>query len=121
MEFVGEFLNLTCGSKSLKAFLCKERSTYLSRHTSVESFPIDSYQLHYAPGYSQSQIICLITELFEGVPECFEVFHCKSSTTKEELYLFMERIEQHPLHYLVLEVNKLSFSLQEVYVYASMY
>ena len=82
-----------------------------------EGAPIGSYQLHYTPGYSQSQIICLITDLYKGVPECFEVFHCRPSTTKEELHLFMERIKHHPLPYLVLEVNKLSFSLQEVHKY----
>ena len=72
------------------------------------------YQLHYAPGYTHSQILRLICELYEGVPECFEVFRCRPTTTHEELNLFMERVRHHPLSYLILQVNKLPFKLQEV-------
>ena len=72
------------------------------------------YQLHFAPGYSHKQLLCLITELYQGVPEPFEVFRCRSDTTREELNLFIERIRHHPLPYLVIYVNKLPFKQQEV-------
>ena len=58
--------------------------------------------------------MCLITELYEGVPEPFEVFRCRPNTTHEELNLFIERIRHHTLPYLVLHIDKLPFKLQEV-------
>ena len=76
--------------------------------------PQGIYQLHYAPRYTQSQLLRLIAEIYDGVPESFEVFYCHPLTTQEELKMFMERIEYHPLPYLLLQVNKLPFNLQEV-------
>ena len=76
--------------------------------------PQGIYQLHYAPGYTQSQLLRLVTEIYDGVPESFEVFYCHPLTTQEELKMFMERVKYHPLPYLVLQVNKLPFNLQEV-------
>jgi hypothetical protein len=69
--------------------------------------------LHHAPNYRQSQLVRLIVSIYNGVPESFEVFHCRSSSTKEQLCLFLDRINKHPLKYLVLEVNMLPFRLQE--------
>ena len=76
--------------------------------------PQGTYQLHYAPGYTQSQLLRLITEIYDGVPESFEVFYCHPLTAQEELKMFMERVKYHPLPYLILQVNKLPFNLQEV-------
>ncbi len=76
--------------------------------------PFGVFQLHYAPGYTQCQIIRLITRLYDGAPECFEVLQCRPTTTAGELSLFMERVKHHPLCYLVLLVNKLPYKLQEV-------
>ena len=73
--------------------------------------------LHYCPGYSQAQLIRLIVSIYNGVPEAFEVLHCHPSSTEEEVGLFMERVAKHPLQYLVLEINRLPFKLQEVCVY----
>ena len=72
------------------------------------------FQLHYVPGFSQSQIIQLITRIYNGVPECFEVFQCRPTTTAEELSMFLKRIKLYPLLYLILFVNKLPYKLQEV-------
>ena len=67
--------------------------------------------------YTQDRLIRMIVGLYSGVPESFEVFHCRQSTTEEELNLFLKRASKHPLQYLILEVNKLSYKLQEVSVY----
>ena len=77
--------------------------------------PFGVFQLHYAPGYNQSQLIRLISQIYNGVPECFEVLQCRPTTTAEELTVFMERVKYHPLPYLVLLVNNLPYKLQEVY------
>ena len=54
--------------------------------------------------------------IYDGVPESFEVFCCRPTSTEEELRVFLSRAKSHPLTYLVLEVNKLSCKLQEVYI-----
>ncbi len=70
--------------------------------------------LHCTPNYSQSQLIRLVLGIYGRPPSAFEVFHCKPSTTEQELKLFVERVAQHPQQYIVLEVNHLPCQLQEV-------
>ena len=70
--------------------------------------------LHFCPNYTQDRLIRVIVGLYDGVPESFEVFHCRPTTTEEELNLFLKRASKYPLQYLILEVNKLPYKLQEV-------
>ncbi len=60
----------------------------------------------------------LIISIYGGVPEAFEVFHCRATTTEEELRLFLspQRATKRPFQYLILEVNRLPYPLQEVRV-----
>ena len=113
MEIVGGFLG-----DLLQHHALPRRSTKVIRRvSSATQFPgvSDGNQfLHHAPKYQQSQLVRLIIGIYGGVPESFEVFHCRASTTQEELGLFLERVEKQPLRYLILEVNKLPFRLQEV-------
>ena len=112
MEIVGGFLG-----DLLQNHTPPRRSTKVIRRPSATQFPgtSDANQfLHHAPKYRQSQLVRLIVSIYGGVPESFEVFHCRASSTKEELGLFLERVEKKPLRYLILEVNKLPFRLQEV-------
>ena len=115
MHVVGRFLGTVFNNHSLP----KRCGEGLSRPRSVSrlSFsPEPSQLLHHCPGYSQAQLIRLIVSIYDGVPEAFEVFHCRPSSTEEELGLFLKRAAKHPLQYLVLEVNRLPFRLQEVHV-----
>ena len=113
MEIAGGFLGDLLQNHPLP-----RRSTKVVRRVnSATQFPgtSDANQfLHHAPKYSQSQLLRLIVSIYGGVPESFEVFRCRASTTQEELSLFLERVERRPLRYLILEVNKLPFRLQEV-------
>ena len=112
MEIVGGFLG-----DLLQNHTPPRRSTKVIRRPSATQFPgtSDANQfLHHAPKYRQSQLVRLIVSIYGGVPESFEVFHCRASSSKEELSLFLERVEKKPLRYLILEVNKLPFRLQEV-------
>ena len=110
MHLVGKFLQTVFSNHSLP----KRCGLSLPQPCSVHSFPETTQLLHYCPGYSQTQLIHLIISIYDGVPEAFEVFRCHSSSSKEELSLFMKRMAKHPLQYLILEVNQLSFKLQEV-------
>lgn len=102
---MGTFLGIVFNNHSLP----KRRGETVSQY-----YPPDLTLLHYCPGYSQAQLICRIVSIYGGVPEAFEVFHCHLSSTEEELSLFLKRISKHPLNYLILEVNRLPFRLQEV-------
>ena len=44
----------------------------------------------------------------------FQVFQCHEHTTEEELSLFLQRADQHAFLHVLLEINKLSFQMQEV-------
>ena len=110
MHVVGFFLaelfkNLDLSNHSLKR-----------RRPSVISSSQSTHILHSCSGFTQSQLIRLIISIYGGVPEAFEVFHCRSTTTEEDLRLFLnpKRATKHPFQYLILEVNKLSYQLQEV-------
>ena len=79
--------------------------------------------LHSCPGYSQSQIIRLIIHIYGGVAEPFEVLRCQRNTTKEEIQLFLNpmRAMKRPFQFLILEVNKLAYQLQEVIIEMAIY
>ena len=72
--------------------------------------------LHCGSSYSQSEIILKIIGIYmnNGLPQPFEVFHCSPETTEEDLHLFKKRVLEHCRHYLILQVNRLPFRLQEV-------
>ena len=73
--------------------------------------------LHYCPCFNRSQLIQTVIGICSGVPEAYEVFRCRPSTSVGELKLFLERAVRHSLRSIVLEVNRLPFKLQEVYEY----
>ena len=120
MVVVGEFLQIVFNNHSLP----KHRVESFTMSLSISGLPLSpkpTQLLHYCPGYSQAQLICLIISIFDGVPEAFEVYRCHPMSTEEELSLFVKRVTKHQLQYLILEVNRLPFKLQEVCMYHAMY
>ena len=109
MHVVGEFLEVMFNNHSLPK-RCFSQPCSVSQHFFSEPTQL----LHYCPRYSQAQLIQLVVSIFDGVPETFEVFRCHPSSTKEELSLFLQRVAKHRLQYLILEVNRLPFILEEV-------
>ena len=73
-----------------------------------------SQPLYSCPTYTQIDLICLILSIFSRIPNTCKILHCKVSTTDEELGLFLKRVEKYHAEYLMLDVNKLPFKLQEV-------
>ena len=47
--------------------------------------------VHYAPNYDNGQLLRLLIEIYNGVPESYEVFHCSEDSTEEDLKLFLHR------------------------------
>ena len=122
MHVVGEFLQEVFSNHSLPKHCQSCESLSWPHSVSQLSFmPEPSQQLHYCPGYSQAQLIRLIISIYNGVPESFEIFHCHSTSTEEDFSLFLKRVTKHPVQYLVLEVNRLPFKLQEVCVYCAVF
>lgn len=70
--------------------------------------------LHRLHGCSNAELIQLIFTIYDGIPEPFEVFYCQNLPTQNELDLFLERALRFPRQYIMLEVNKLPYHLQEV-------
>ena len=85
-----------------------------SRQKAPGSSQLANLFLHSCPEYDQKQLVQLIVNIYKGVPESFEVFHCRPNSTEEQLSLFLKRAESNIRRYLVLEVNKLPLKLQEV-------
>ena len=115
MHVVGRFLAVLFSNHSLP----QRRGTGfgLPRPCSVSRVSLSSesvQMLHYCPNYSQAALIQIIVSIYDGVPESFEVFRCRPSSTEEELSLFLKRAAKHPLQFLLLHVNLLPFKLQEV-------
>ena len=116
MHVVGSFLAALFQNFELSTYTLKHRrpSSLLSHSPSSQSAHI----LHSCQGFTQSQLLRLIISIYGGVPEVFEVFHCRHNTTEEELRLFLnpKRATKRPFQYLILEVNRLPYQLQEVCV-----
>ena len=104
MDEVSSFLHKLFSEEELSQSLLPKRCT-TSHMPNV---------LHSCPGCSQSLLIELIIRIYNGPPEAFEIFHCSSTTTEQDLRLFVKRMVKHARHYLFLEVSKLPYQLQEV-------
>ncbi len=114
MHQVGAFLSALFENSDLSTNSLKRRraTSSISRSMSQQSTHI----LHSCQHFTPSQLIRTIIVIFGGVPEPFEMFHCRPTCTEEELRLFLnpKRATTHPFQYLILEVNKLPYQLQEV-------
>ena len=115
MLVVGKFLNVLLRDHALprRCSVSKEQVQSLPRHMRSISCSF-AQPLYFCPTYSQTDFLCLILNLFSGIPESYQVLRCQATTTEEELGLFLKRVEKHRAHYLMLDVNKLPFKLQEV-------
>ena len=115
MRVVGMFLSVLLQNHALprRCSVSKDKTLSFPRH--IRNFSNYLAQpLYFCPTYSQTDFLCLILNLFNGIPESYQVLRCQATTTEEELGLFLKRVEQHMAHYLMLDVNRLPFKLQEV-------
>ena len=71
--------------------------------------------LYLVPDCSQDELIRLILGECRGIPEYYDILFCTEDSTEEEIQSFMKRVEvSSQRHMLILEVNNLPYSLQEV-------
>ena len=118
MLIVGMFLSVLLLSHTLprRCSVNKDKALSLPGHGHIRNFSSYLAQpLYFCPTYSQTDFLCLILNLFNGIPESYQVLRCQATTTEEELGLFLKRVERHKDHYLMLDVNRLPFNLQEVH------
>ena len=47
--------------------------------------------VHSAPNYDNGQLLLLLIQLYDGIPESYEVFHCDEDSIEEDLKLFLDR------------------------------
>ena len=112
MEVVGTFLHRLFSDYDMKRYALQPRQPYRqpARLVSAQSSAI----LHSCHGLSRAQLMSLIINCYNGVPESFQLFRCHSSTTEDELNLFLNRVLNHPFQYMIIGVEKLPYQLQEV-------
>ena len=123
MEVVGSFLSNVFQHYNGESphSLPKRYRDDLSQFSSSQATPLSPHHeeefvniLHIALDFTHSELVGLVLKIYGGPPEPFEMLHCKSSTTEEEVKLFMKRVHHHPRQYLVLEINHLPVQQQEV-------
>jgi hypothetical protein len=112
MQVVGQFLADLFSHPLVKDALSLPHQNYNVSHHFTQP-------LYSCPNYSQMDFLCLVLNIFTGIPETYQVLRCQVTTTEEQLNLFLKRMEIHHAHYLVLNVNELPFKLQEVCCYFS--
>ena len=108
MLMVGQFLNI----------LLKEHSIFspdlMSMPRHHVSSTICNQPLYFCSSYSNANCLRFILEIFSKIPEAYQVLRCQTTTSEEELELFLKRALTQPNYYLLLDINKLPFKLQEV-------
>ena len=93
-------------------FALQPRHPYLQLQRTLSSQ--SSTVLHSCHGLSNVQLVSLIINCYNGVPESFQLFRCHSYTTEDELMLFLNRASQYAFQYMIVGVEELPYQLQEV-------
>ena len=114
MLMVGQFLDSLLKDHSLPQYSPIFSPDLMSIPRHHFSSKISKQPLYFCSSYSNANCLCFILEIFSKIPEAYQVLRCQTTTTEEELELFLKRAQTQPNHYLVLGINKLSFKLQEV-------
>ena len=114
MLTISMFLSELLLNHSLPTRIKTARKSTMSVAGRMSITPECSQVLHSCPGFTQNELIPLILSIFDGIPEPFQMFRCQSSSTQEELDLFLQRAAKFAIPHLILEVNRLPFQLQEV-------
>lgn len=111
IKVVGTFL-LQLFEQDMSRFALQTRHPYrqLQRTLSAQSSTV----LHSCHGLSPAQLVSLIINCYNGVPESFQLFHCQATTTSDELNLFLKRVNYYSFQYMIIGVERLPYQLQEV-------
>lgn len=112
IKVVGSFLHQLFVEHEMGRFALQPRHPYLQLQRTLSSQ--SSTVLHSCHGLSCVQLVSLIINCYNGVPESFQLFRCHSSTTEDELMLFLHRATQYAFQYMIIGVEELPYQLQEV-------
>ena len=110
MNVVGPFLDQLFSATTVQALLLPQRYPPFKLPQS------DASTLHMCFDFTQTQIIRQLFSIYQGLPEAFEILHCTSRTTEQDIHLFTKRVlNSHSARkYVVLDLDNLPFHLQEV-------
>ena len=111
MLVVGTFLNTLLHDHILPQHLSFAES---SLNKSQDGNALKTQFLFSCSLYSQSNLVSFILDHFNSIPAAYHIMRCNGSTTKEDLSLFLKRVEMQPNKYMMLNVDLLPFKLQEV-------
>ena len=85
-------------------------------HVSRDTKHSSNFKLFTASNFSNFDKIRAICSIFNGLPKCIQLLRCSPSTSKDDIELFFDRINNYPsLKYLLLGVNLLSLDMQQVF------
>ena len=120
MQCVGQFLSILLQNHILPrrcpVEACEARMLSLHSLQKFGLIPHLTRPLYSCPAYSQMDFICLILNICSGIPEAYQVLRCQETTMEEEVNLFLKRAERHCSQYFLLNIKKLPYKLQEVYI-----
>ena len=86
-----------------------------SKTATQSSNPSSNFTLFTAYNFSNLNIVCAIYDVFDGLPNSFQLLRCCNSTRSEDIKLFFDRVNNFPkLRYLILGVNRLTSKVQQV-------
>ena len=106
LKIVGSYLDAIVSCEMLKPCYLPKRTLATQTLGGV---------LYLVPDCSQDELIRLIVGECRGIPEYYDILFCTEDSTKGEIQSFMKRVEvSSQRHMLILEVNNLPYSLQEV-------
>ena len=87
---------------------------YMDSKTQSSS-PSSNFTLFTAYNFSNLNIVCAIYDVFDGLPNSFQLLRCCNLTRSEDIKLFFDRVYCFPkLRYLILGVNRLTSEVQQV-------
>ena len=107
-ELCGKLLEVLVSDRNAANYL------YPKRRMMAEIPMPEGHIVHGAHKFSPDQVFRLLLQIYQGLPESFEVMRCTSVTSREDLDLFLQRaVVFQSRTFVMVNVDRLSTNLQE--------
>ena len=112
-ELCGKFLEVLVSDHNAANYLYPKRRMMAEIPMAEIPMP-EGHIVHGAHKFSPDQVFRLLLQIYQGLPESFEVMRCTSITSREELDLFLQRAVVFQYRtFVMVNVDRLSTNLQE--------